>query len=141
MTYKTNDFEVQCENLSYRLDLPINVEVDYWSSKKDGNLISWHIDIHQTSQGIKSIESILDSMMVCINWRIDKDDVNFIEQEMLFTKHNGIDTGNAIEGEIMIYTIRDKDKEWEVDFSVEYNGVIQPTEVIIDFIDKIIEVI
>jgi hypothetical protein len=60
---------------------------------------------------------------------------------MLFTKHNGIDTGNAIEGEIMIYTIRDKDKVWEVDFSVEYNGELQPSEVIIDFIDKIIEVI
>lgn len=141
MTYKTNDFEVVCENLSYRLDLPINVEVDYWSSKKDGNLISWNIVLVHTLQGIKSIESFCDSIMIRINWRIDKDDVNFIEQEMLFTKHNGIDTGNAIEGEIMIYTIRDKDKEWEVDFSVEYNGVMQPTEVIVDFIDKIIEVI
>ena len=131
MTYKTKAFEVNAENIAYHLDLPIDIEVDYWTTKHDGNLITWQDDKPATCE----------SIIVTFHWRVSVDDISWTQQAMLKHRYDAFESGEFVEGQFMIYTITTRDKDWEIDFLIEFNGVLQPQEVNFNFLDRKIEVI
>jgi len=124
MTYNTKAFDVNAENIAYYLDLPIDIEVDYWTTKHDGNLITWQDDA-------------CESILVRFHWSVSQDDISWTQQAMLKHRYDAFETNGNVEGEFMIYTITTRDKDWEIDFDIESG----PLEVNFNFLDRKIQVI
>ena len=141
MTYTTKKFEVNAENMAYYLDLPIDIEIDYWTTKHDGNLITWSDNVIHNEEGIKGFIPMCESILVTFYWRVSVDDISWTQQAMLKHRFDAFESGEFIEGQFMIYTITTRDKDWKIDFSIEFNGVLQPQEVNFNFLDRKIEVI
>jgi len=141
MIYKTKAFEVNAENIAYYLDLPIDIEVDYWTKKHDGNLVTWSDNVIHNEEGIKGFIPTCESILVRFHWSVSQDDISWTQQAMLKHRYDAFETNGNVEGEFMIYTITTRDKDWEIDFSIEFNGVLQPQEVNFNFLDRKIEVI
>ena len=141
MKYTTKKFEVNAGSISYYLDLPQDIDVDYWTTKHDGNQIRWVANLIHSEEGIKALFPICESIIVKFYWRVSKDDISWTQEAMLKHKFDAYDSGDFIEGEFLIYTITTRDKDWEIDFSIEFNGILQPQEVNFDFLNRKIEVI
>ena len=127
MTFTTKAFDVNAENIAYYLDLPIDIEVDYWTTKHDGNLITWQNEAPR----------ICESILVRFHWSISQDDITWTQQAMLKHRYDAFETNGNVEGEFMIYTITTRDKDWEIDFDIECG----PLEVNFNFLDRKIQVI
>ena len=124
MTYNTRAFDVNAENIAYHLDLPIDIGVDYWTTKHDGNLITWQ-------------DKTCESILVRFHWSVSQDDISWTQQAMLKHRYDAFETNGNVEGEFMIYTITTRDKDWEIDFDIECG----PLEVNFNFLDRKIQVI
>jgi len=141
MNYTTRAFEVTAENIAYYLDLPLDVDVHSWTTKHDENVIRWSDNIIHGEEGIKGIIPVCESILVRFHWSIWLEDITWTQGAMLKDCYDAFETDENIEGEFMIYTITTKDKDWDIDFNIEFNGGLRPQEVNFNFLNRKIQVI
>ena len=123
MITKNINLNVNCENIGFLLNLPVNVEIDYWTSKAYRPYIFFR-------------DGEVDDIQIKITWRIEKEDITDSQEIMLFREHDCFDTGRAIEGDIYINS--QMQKGWNILLNTRY--IETPLEVTIDFLDNIIEI-
>lgn len=127
-------FTIECEFLPYALGLPPQTEIDWWENKAE-NRIWWNCEIDFINEGIGYIRGVVERASCIITFRIHEDDLRAKDILRLSENNNLYKTGDYYEG--LIYVNSMTDKEWQVAFEVECeNGVMMPTKMIINFMDK-----
>jgi len=127
-------FTIECEHLYYALGLPPQTDIDWWESKTE-NKLWWDIEIFFNSEGISYIRGLVERASCIITFRIHEDDLRSKDIVRLGENNQLYKTGEFYEGLIFVNTMTEKD--WNVAFEVECeNGVMMPTKMIINFMDK-----
>jgi hypothetical protein len=132
-------FTIDAENLAYRLGLPAQTEIDFWDDKTSKKIF-WEAFVESNLEGISAIKAKFTALHLIIVFRVMTDDLRSKDIARLTDDNQMFETGDFQEGLIHINTMTEKD--WNVIFDVEAeSGVMMPTQVIIDFMDKTIQVI
>jgi hypothetical protein len=132
-------FTIDAENLAYRLGLPAQTEIDWWEDKTSKKIF-WEAFVESNLEGISAIKAKFTALHLIIVFRVMTDDLRSKDIARLTDDNQMFETGDFQEGLIHINTMTEKD--WNVIFDVEAeSGVMMPTQVIIDFMDKTIQVI
>jgi len=127
-------FTIECEHLHYALGLPHTTEIDWWHQKTD-NKIHWSVEIFFSSEGISYIRGLAEEVTAIITFRIHEDDLRAKDIVRLGEENQLYKTGFFYEGLVHLNTIRDRG--WQTVFEVECeNGIMMPSKVIINFMDK-----
>jgi hypothetical protein len=127
-------FTIDCEYLPYALGLPPQTEIDWWEDKMN-NSIWWNAEIFFSTEGISYIRGLVERASCIITFRIHEDDLRTKDILRLSEDRQLYKTGDFYEGLIWVNTFTQKD--WNVAFEVECeNGVMMPTKMIINFMDK-----
>lgn len=140
MELRTTKFDVTADNIGYYLGLPVDIEIDYWTDRYDEKVIGWYLEIESSKDGMPFIKTRFQYINVTIHWGIDKDDLDDDQFVRLKLNHEVEEKRNTLEGSIMIYTIREKDKSWRVDFNIDVIGG-NGYSAHIDFLENKIEII
>jgi len=140
MELRTTKFDVTADNIGYYLGLPVDVEIDYWTERTDEKVIAWWVGLDATHGGIPYIDKHFQYITVTIHWSVDKDDIDDDQFVRLKLNHEVEEKRNTLEGSIMIYTIREKDKNWRIDFNIDVIGG-NGYSAHIDFLENKIEII
>jgi len=122
-------FTIDAENLAYRLGLPAQTEIDFWEAFVESNL-----------EGISAIKAKFTALHIILTFRVMTDDLRSKDITRLTEDNQMFETGDFQEGLIHINTMTEKDCNIIFDVEAE-SGVMMPTQVHIDFMDKIIQVI
>jgi len=140
MELRTTKFDVTAEHIGYYLNIPVDIEIDYWTERTDEKVIAWYLEVYASKGGIPYIQSHFQYINVTIHWSIDKDDLSEEQITRLKHRHEVTESGNNLQGFIMVYTIREKDKNWRVDFNIDViNGNGYSAH--LDFLNNKIEII
>jgi hypothetical protein len=132
-------FTIDAENLAYRLGLPAQTEIDFWDDKTSKKIF-WEANLTTTIDGISAIKGKFTALHIIIVFRLLTDDLRSKDIARLTEENQMFETGDYQEGLIHINTMTEKD--WNVVFDVEVeSGVMMPTQVHIDFMDKLIQVL
>lgn len=132
-------FTIDAENLAYRLGLPAQTEIDFWDDKTSKKIF-WEANVETSLEGISAIRSKFTALHLIIIFRLMTDDLRSKDIVRLTEENQMYETGDFQEGLIHVNTLTEKD--WNVIFDLEAeSGVMMPTQVHIDFMDKIIQVI
>lgn len=132
-------FTIDAENLAYRLGLPAQTEIDFWDDKTSKKIF-WEANVETSLEGISAIRSKFTALHLIIIFRLMTDDLRSKDIARLTEENQMYETGDFQEGLIHVNTLTEKD--WNVVFDVEAeSGVMMPTQVHIDFMDKIIQVL
>lgn len=132
-------FTIDAENLAYRLGLPAQTEIDFWDDKTSKKIF-WEANVETSIEGISAIRSKFTALHLIIIFRLMTDDLRSKDIARLTEENQMYETGDFQEGLIHVNTLTEKD--WNVVFDVEAeSGVMMPTQVHIDFMDKIINII
>lgn len=132
-------FTIDAENLAYRLGLPAQTEIDFWDDKTSKKIF-WEANVETSLEGISAIRSKFTALHLIIIFRLMTDDLRTKDIARLTEDNQMYETGDFQEGLIHVNTLTEKD--WNVVFDVEAeSGVMMPTQVHIDFMDKIIQVL
>jgi hypothetical protein len=138
MEFKTTKFDVEASGLNYHLGLRSSVDIDYWVEKSN-QYIEWKATIISNPQGITNLYGYAKSVFFWLRYRIDLSDLTPKEEEHLLNEWHGEIYKGYIEGEFAVNTATEK--EWQVEFNVEPKPSIIPQELVINFMDKLMEVI
>lgn len=138
MDYKTTKFEVEALGLNYHLGLRSSVDIDYWVDKTN-QYIEWKATLIHNQQGISNIYGYAIGAFFWLRYRIDVDDLSPKEEEHLLKEWDGEIYNGYIEGQFAVSTYTEKD--WQIEFSVEPKPAMIPSELIVNFMDKAMEVI
>jgi hypothetical protein len=132
-------FTIDAENLAYRLGLPAQTEIDFWDDKTSKKIF-WEAFVESNLEGISAIKAKFTALHLIIVFRVMTDDLRSKDIARLMDENQMFETGDYQEGLIHVNTMTEKD--WNIIFDVEAeSGVMMPTQVHIDFMDKIIQVI
>lgn len=132
-------FTIYVENLAYRLGLPAQTEIDWWEDKKSKKVF-WEAEIQNTDEGISAIKGNFRALHLIITFRVFTDDLRSKDITRLTEENQMFETGDYQEGLVHVNTMVEKD--WNVVFDVEAeSGVMMPTQVHLDFMDKNIQII
>jgi hypothetical protein len=132
-------FTIDAENLAYRLGLPAQTEIDFWDDKTSKKIF-WEAFVESNLEGISAIKAKFTALHLIIVFRVMTDDLRSKDIARLTDENQMFETGDYQEGLIHVNTMTEKD--WNIIFDVEAeSGVMMPTQVHIDFMDKIIQVI
>lgn len=132
-------FTIDAENLAYRLGLPAQTEIDWWEDKTSKKIF-WEAFVESNLEGISAIKAKFTALHIILTFRVMTDDLRTKDITRLTEDNQMFETGDFQEGLIHINTMTEKD--WNVIFDVEAeSGVMMPTQVMIDFMDKTIQVI
>lgn len=132
-------FTIDAENLAYRLGLPAQTEIDFWDDKTSKKIF-WEAFVESNLEGISAIKAKFSALHLIIVFRVMTDDLRSKDIARLTDENQMFETGDFQEGLIHVNTMTEKD--WNIIFDVEAeSGVMMPTQVHIDFMDKIIQVI
>lgn len=132
-------FTIDAENLAYRLGLPAQTEIDFWDDKTSKKIF-WEAFVESNLEGISAIKAKFTALHLIIVFRVMTDDLRSKDIARLMDENQMFETGDFQEGLIHVNTMTEKD--WNIIFDVEAeSGVMMPTQVHIDFMDKIIQVI
>ena len=132
-------FTIDAENLAYRLGLPAQTEIDFWDDKTSKKIF-WEAFVESYLEGISAIKAKFTALHLIIVFRVMTDDLRSKDIARLTDENQMFETGDFQEGLIHVNTMTEKD--WNIIFDVEAeSGVMMPTQVHIDFMDKIIQVI
>lgn len=132
-------FTIDAENLAYRLGLPAQTEIDWWEDKTSKKIF-WEAFVESNLEGISAIKAKFTALHIILTFRVMTDDLRSKDITRLTEDNQMFETGDFQEGLIHINTMTEKD--WNVIFDVEAeSGVMMPTQVMIDFMDKTIQVI
>jgi len=132
-------FTIDVENLAYRLGLPAQTEIDWWEDKKSKKVF-WEAEIQNTDEGISAIKGNFKALHLIITFRVFTDDLRSKDITRLTEENQMFETGDYQEGLVHVNTMVEKD--WNVVFDVEAeSGVMMPTQVHLDFMDKNIQII
>lgn len=132
-------FTIDVENLAYRLGLPAQTEIDWWEDKKSKKVF-WEAEIQNTDEGISAIKGNFRALHLIITFRVFTDDLRSKDITRLTEENQMFETGDYQEGLVYVNTMVEKD--WNVVFDVEAeSGVMMPTQVHLDFMDKTINII
>lgn len=132
-------FTIDVENLAYRLGLPAQTEIDWWEDKKSKKVF-WEAEIQNTDEGISAIKGNFRALHLIITFRVFTDDLRSKDITRLTEENQMFETGDYQEGLVHVNTMVEKD--WNVVFDVEAeSGVMMPTQVHLDFMDKNIQII
>lgn len=132
-------FTIDAENLAYRLGLPAQTEIDFWDDKTSKKIF-WEANVETSIEGISAIRSKFTALHLIIIFRLMTDDLRSKDIARLTEENQMYETGDFQEGLIHVNTLTEKD--WNVIFDVEAeSGVMMPTQVHIDFMDKTIQVL
>jgi hypothetical protein len=132
-------FTIDAENLAYRLGLPAQTEIDFWDDKTSKKIF-WEAFVESNLEGISAIKAKFTALHIILTFRVMTDDLRSKDITRLTEDNQMFETGDFQEGLIHINTMTEKD--WNIIFDVEAeSGVMMPTQVHIDFMDKIIQVI
>jgi hypothetical protein len=132
-------FTIDAENLAYRLGLPAQTEIDFWDDKTSKKIF-WEAFVESNLEGISAIKAKFTALHLIIVFRVMTDDLRSKDIARLTDENQMYETGDYQEGLIHVNTMTEKD--WNIIFDVEAeSGVMMPTQVHIDFMDKIIQVI
>jgi hypothetical protein len=132
-------FTIDAENLAYRLGLPAQTEIDFWDDKTSKKIF-WEAFVESNLEGISAIKAKFTALHLIIVFRVMTDDLRSKDIARLTDENQMFETGDFQEGLIHVNTMTEKD--WNIIFDVEAeSGVMMPTQVHIDFMDKIIQVI
>lgn len=127
-------FTIECEHLQYALGLPHTTEIDWWHDKTD-NKIWWDVEIFFSTEGISYIRGFVEAVSAIIIFRIHEEDLRAKDIVRLSESNNIFKTGDYYEGTIQLHTLRDRG--WDCVFEVECeNGIMMPSKMIINFMDK-----
>ena len=127
-------FTIDCEYLPYALGLPPQTEIDWWEDKKE-NRIFWNCEVFFSTEGIGYIRGLVEDAFCIIVFRIHEDDLRAKDILRLSEDFQLYKTGDFYEGLIRVNTLTDK--EWQTVFEVDCeNGVMMPTKMFINFMDK-----
>lgn len=130
---------IDAENLAYRLGLPAQTEIDFWDDKTSKKIF-WEANVETSIEGISAIRSKFTALHLIIIFRLMTDDLRSKDIARLTEENQMYETGDFQEGLIHVNTLTEKD--WNVVFDVEAeSGVMMPTQVHIDFMDKTINII
>lgn len=140
MEFKTTKFDVEASGLNYYLGIRSSVDIDYWVNKDLYNKwIEWKATIISNSQGITNLYGFPKSVLFAINFRVDLDDISDNEEKHLLKNFDCSLHENYIDGYFVVDTI--KDTEWQIEFNVEPKPSIVPSELLVNFMDKLMEVV
>lgn len=132
-------FTIDAENLAYRLGLPAQTEIDFWDDKTSKKIF-WEAFVESNLEGISAIKAKFTALHLIIVFRVMTDDLRSKDIARLMDENQMFETGDYQEGLIHVNTMTEKD--WNIIFDVEAeSGVMMPTQVMIDFMDKTIQVI
>lgn len=132
-------FTIDAENLAYRLGLPAQTDIDWWEDKTSKKIF-WEAFVESNLEGISAIKAKFTALHIILTFRVMTDDLRSKDITRLTEDNQMFETGDFQEGLIHINTMTEKD--WNVIFDVEAeSGVMMPTQVHIDFMDKTIQVI
>ena len=132
-------FTIDAENIAYRLGLPAQTEIDFWDDKTSKKIF-WEAFVESNLEGISAIKAKFTALHLIIVFRVMTDDLRRKDIARLTDENQMFETGDFQEGLIHVNTMTEKD--WNIIFDVEAeSGVMMPTQVHIDFMDKIIQVI
>ena len=132
-------FTIDIENLAYKLGLPAQTEIDWWEDKRSKKVF-WEAEILSSSEGISAIKGNFKALHCIITFRVFGDDLRSKDITRLTEEYQMYETGDFHEGLVHINTLTEKD--WNVIFDVEIeSGVMMPTQCMIDFMDKTIQII
>lgn len=132
-------FTIDAENLAYRLGLPAQTEIDFWDDKTSKKIF-WEANVETSIEGISAIRSKFTALHLIIVFRLMTEDLRHKDIVRLTEENQMYETGDFQEGLIHVNTLTEKD--WNVIFDVEAeSGVMMPTQVHIDFMDKTINII
>lgn len=132
-------FTIDAENLAYRLGLPAQTDIDWWEDKTSKKIF-WEAFVENNLEGISAIKAKFTALHIILTFRVMTDDLRSKDITRLTEENQMFETGDFQEGLIHINTMTEKD--WNVIFDVEAeSGVMMPTQVMIDFMDKTIQVI
>lgn len=127
-------FTIDIEHLPYALGLPPQTDIDWWENKRE-NSIWWDCEIAFNNEGIGYIRGLVERANCIITFRIHEDDLRTKDIVRLSEDNNLYKSGEFYEGLIYVNTMTDKD--WQTAFEVECeNGVMMPSKMIINFMDK-----
>lgn len=140
MEIKTTKFDVTADNIGYYLGLPVDIEIDYWTERSDERVLAWYLEVYVSKGGLPSIQTHFQYINVTIHWSVDMYDLSYDQIARLKMMHEVTESRNKLEGFIMVYTIREKDKNWKVDFNIDViNGNGYSAH--LDFLENKIEII
>lgn len=129
-------FTIDIEHLAYKLGLPIDTEIDWWEDKRSKK-IYWESEIIYTNEGISAIKGNFNALQIIFTFRVFTDDLRSKDITRLTEDFQMFETGDYQEGLVHLNTIVEKD--WNVKFEVESeSGIMMPTNVTIDYLDKTI---
>ena len=138
MDFKTTKFEVEATGLNYHMCLRSTIDIDYWVDKTN-QYIEWKGMVMANPQGVTNIYGYAKGAYFWIRYRIDIDDLNSNEEDMLVKDWDGSIYNGYIEGTFCVSTFTEKD--WQIEFSVEPKPSMIPQELRVNFMDKLMEVV
>ena len=138
MDFKTTKFDVEATGLNYYLGIRSSIDIDYWVEKND-QWIEWRSTIVHNPQGITNLFGIALGVFFWLRFRIDLDDLSPNEEDHLMKNWEVETYGGYIEGQFAVSTYTEKD--WQIEFSVEPKPSMIPSELVVNFMDKLMEVI
>jgi len=138
MDFKTTKFDVEASSLNYHLGLRSSIEIDYTVDRMN-QYLDWRGTIVANSQGITNLYGIALGASFWVRFRIDMDDLTPKEEEMIIKDCEAVAYKGFIEGTFLVNTYTDKD--WHIEFSVEPKPSMIPQVLIVNFMDKIMEVV
>lgn len=139
MDFKTTKFEIEASGINYYLGIRSSVDIDYWLNKDlYNNWIEWKAAIVSNTQGITNIYGYAKSIHFALDFRIDTDDLSPKEEMYLINEFDCIVHDNYLDGYIVIDTLKNTD--WQIEFGVEPKPSIVPSELVVNFMDKLMEV-
>lgn len=140
MNFRTKQFDYEVEYFNYHLQLPQDVEVDYWRDKQDC-YIDWNVDFGNSTQYLLIEEAQVDRVYMKLYYCIDLDDLGGDQIIKICFNHEGevLDRLEKIEGYIIIDTLVQKD--WQIRMDLEYRNRLQPREVFVNLMDREIVII
>lgn len=138
MDYKTTKFEVDATGLNYHLEIRSGIDVDYWVDKSN-QWIEWKSVLVHNQQGITNLYGYAIGAFFWLHFRIDTDDLTQKEEEHLIKNLDAQIYNAYLEGQFAVSTYTEKD--WQIEFSVEPKPSMIPSELVVNFMDKLMEVI
>lgn len=138
MEFKTTKFDVEASGLNYYLGIRSSVDIDYWVEKTNQS-IEWKATIISNPQGITNLYGFAKGVFFWLRYRIDTDDLTRKEEDNLIKQWDGYVYDGYVEGQFAVSTYTDK--EWQIEFNVEPKPSIVPSELVVNFMDKLMEVI
>jgi hypothetical protein len=138
MDFKTTKFDVEASGLNYHLGLRSSIDIDYWVDKTN-QFIEWKGMVMSNPQGVTNIYGYSKSVFFWISFRVELNDLSPKEEEHLLKIWDCQIHDGYIDGTFLVNT--DTDNEWQIEFSVEPKPSMIPQELMVNFMDKLMEIV